>query len=164
MGYNPKAQLAARIVARNRANEVANQLYAEIIGIFRPLVGQKIVKVDGSLLGKIKDQLPKWDFPDDKFPKPTVMVYKGSSTYTLSFTVKTCAQVIGEGCCTYEECTVYVCDLDGQNVGERIYDPPNARTDFTADEVNRLREEYKTKKKAADEAHSALHPFGEIDR
>ncbi len=162
--YNPAAQLKARIIARNRANEVANEVYRELVEIFRPLVGEKVLKADGQFLAKIAKLLPDWNARyDTASDKSTVQVYRYSSDYSVVFVVKTC-QSNGEGGCAYEECSVYVADLNGTSVGEKISDPPNARTDFTVDEVLRLRANYAVKKVAADNALSALFPFGENDR
>ena len=158
-----EARLQAKIVARNRAGEVANELYPKFLAIFKPLAGQKVCKVDGTFTKKVDEQLPPSNYPD-KWPKPTVMYYRSRSDYTVSFTVKTCADD-GQGSCAYEEVTVYVCDLENGVVKAdgRWYDPPNCRTDYNADEVKRLRADYEAKKKVADDARSALYPFGEND-
>lgn len=149
-------QLAARIKARNRAGEIANELFPQFVAIFKPLVGQKVCKVDGSFLKKIVEQLPSRDYPDTA---PTVMYYRNNSEYTVSFTIKTCASN-GQGGCAYEEVGVYVADLSNGVVGDKEYDPPAYRTDYTAAEIKRLRIVYKEKREQADQAFSDLHPFG----
>ena len=121
-------QLAARIKARNRAGEVAKELFPQFVEIFKPLVGEKVCKVDGSFLKKIADQLPSGDYPD-AFPDPTVMYYRNRSEYTVSFTIKTCASNGEEGC-AYEEVTVYVADLSNGIVTDKEYDPPDYRSRF----------------------------------
>lgn len=155
------AQLQAKIVARNRAGEIANELYPKFLEIFKPYSGQKVCKVDGTLLKKIDEALPDSQFPEDKWPKPTVMYYRSRSEYNIAFTVKTCADD-GQGGCAYEEVTVYICDLSNGVIPTdgRWYDPPKCRTDYNLAEVKALREAYKVAKKAADDAQSACHPFG----
>jgi len=160
---NREKQLIARIEARNRAGEVANELFPKFLAIFKPLAGQKVCKVDGPFTKKVAEQLPPSNYPD-KWPKPTVMYYRNRSDYTVSFTVKTCASD-NDGSCAYEEVTVYICDLSNGVVQTdgRWYDPPNCRTDYNVDEVKRLRAVYEAKKAEADKARSDLHPFGEFD-
>ena len=150
-------QLVARIKARNRAGEIAKELFPQFVAIFKPLVGQKVCKVDGGFLKKILDQLPANDYRD---ADPTVMYYRHTSVYTVSFTVKACASD-GQGGCAYEEVTVYVADLSNGVVADKEYAPPDCRTDYTAAEIERLRIVYKEKQKEADQALADLYPLGD---
>lgn len=161
MSERSERRLQAKIVARNRAGEVANELYPQFLAIFKPLAGQKVCKVNGEFIKNVAKQLPPSRYYNQE---PSVMYYRNRSDYTVSFTVRTCASD-GQGSCAYEEITVYICDLDNGVIRPdgRWYDPPNCRTDYTADEVKRLRADYEEKKRIADEAHSALYPFGEHD-
>lgn len=159
------AQLDCKVEAVNRANEVANALFAQMHAIFKPLAGQKICKVDGTFLKRVAELLPPSDYPDDKHPKPTVMYYRNRvGDYSVSFTVKVCAYNGHEGC-HYAERTVYICDLrDGVIPDDaRWYDAPNHRTDFTVDEVKQLREDYRTKRDAYESARGKLGDWGEHD-
>lgn len=161
--YDPVKKLAARIEARNRAGEVANELFPKFLAIFKQLAGQKICKADGTFLKKIVDQLPESSYPD-KWPKPTVMYYRNSSDYSVSFTIKTCASD-NNGSCAYETVTVYICDLGNGIVqtNGQWYDPPNFRTNYNAAEITRLRTVFLAKKAELDKARSDLFPFGETD-
>jgi len=155
-------KLEARVIARNRAGQVANELYEKVAKILRPFMGEKVLRADGSFLAKIQKLLPKWDFPDDVYPKPTVMVYRNSSDYSIVFVVKVCKNY-DEYHCVYQECSTYIADLKGLFMNDVACDPPSHRTDFSATEIAALREDYKTKKTIADNAHGALFPFGEYD-
>lgn len=154
-----ESQLKARISAMNRAGEVANELYPKLMEIFKSFSGEKVCKSNGELLKKINDQLPERNI---EHSSPTVMYYRNRSDYTVSFTVKACASD-GIGSCAYEEITIYICDISNGIVKEdgRWHDPPNARTDYSVEEITRLRKIYQEKKKEADEARSNLYPFGE---
>jgi hypothetical protein len=161
-------QLDARIAARNRANEVAGELYDQMAPIFQPLLGEKVCKVDGQFSKKVADLLPDSRYPDDVWPRPTVMYYRSHSEYTVSFTVKTCASD-DDGSCAYEEVTVYICDLTGgvatrRSETEPLYNKEERRSDWTAGEVLALRADYEAKKTIADDACRALWPFGTSDR
>lgn len=62
-------KLKARVAAVNRANAYAAVLYAAMIEKFTPLMGQKILKVDGSLLAKheiVFPPFPRQDIRDSR--------------------------------------------------------------------------------------------------
>jgi hypothetical protein len=129
---------------------------------FAPYVGCKIIKADGTLLKAIKDQMP--EMPST----PRLHVYRNSSDYTLGWTVKTCVSD-DRGHAQYYDITVYVGDMGNNFEGKghllaKLSSPFEARTDFTVEEVEGKRQRYKEVKKIADDAFSALHPFGENDR
>ncbi len=150
-----REKLTARVAAVNKANAYANELYVKLADYFRPLVGQKILKADGSLLAKIEKDLPEMASGNE------LHVYRHRSEYSLAWTVKTCEFMPPHGC-MYHETTVYVADLKGQTLGE-LSRPFEARSDYTVEGIEKLREAYETAKKAADNARSALFPFGEYD-
>jgi len=157
------AHLKARVEAFNRAGEAANELFPQLLNIFKQFAGQKVTKVSGSLTKKVEEQLPPTNWPD-KFPAPTVMYYRNTSEYQLTFTVKTCAPIIGYESCTYASLTIGICDIENGVVKDGSWgDPPNYRTDYTADEIANLRKVHEQKKQEADDARAALSPFGEMD-
>lgn len=145
--------LEAKVKAVNRANEYANKWYRILRPIFEPLVGTKILTVNGSLTNKVEKLMP--ELPCG------VHVYKCPSDYRLTWNVQTCESIPPYGCC-YHETPVTIGNLDGQILKE-IVDFKDCRTDYSAAEVERLRAEYKKAKEAADEALYALFPFGEYD-
>ena len=148
--------LKARVKARNAAHQYGNKIYAELVEIFCPLLGQKILKADGQLLAKIDKLLP--DFPGE----PAIHVYRHSSDYTLTWCVKVCEMIEGEDSCVYEEATVYVGDLGGDTL-KGIFDPPDFRDDYTVEEIQEKRRIFEAKRKAFENARSDLYPFGEYD-
>lgn len=155
-------RLQGRVKAVNRANDYANKLYVALRAIFEPLVGQQVTKKDGTLLAKIQKLMP--ELPSTH----NLHVYRYSSEYSLVWVVKTSepddgSDGSGPHTVTYHETSVYVADLKSGVVG-RIYDPPNFRTDYKLEDVLALRAKYEQAKKLADDARSALHPFGEYDR
>jgi hypothetical protein len=157
MMHDPKVAMAARVKARNNANAEANRLYEVLAAIFAPLVGQKILKVDGQLLAKYAGLLP--EFPSTN----TLHVYRHSSDYSLAWCAKTCEFIPPHGCC-YEEAMVYVADLSGTSLAETLCGNPEYRTDYTVEELVELRRIFKEKEKEFQTARSNLHPFGEHDR
>src|SRR3954464_8487714 len=98
--------LVAHVEAVNSANKAAMELYPKLAAIFKPLVGQRLVKVSGTeLLKKVEDQLP--DFPYNS----RLQIYKTITNYSLSFTCKTCVNVPSQQYCVYKESTVYIGEM-----------------------------------------------------
>jgi hypothetical protein len=154
---NQDRVLALRVQGINQANEYAKTLYTQLQEIFEPLVGQKIWKADGTLLAKFAKLLPKFPFG------PQLHVYSHSSIYSLAWVVKTCLVLQPEGHAYYHSTIVYIGDMKGDTL-VRLATSFEHRTDYTVEEVKHNRTDYIEKKKAADEAYSKLHLFGEYDR
>lgn len=152
-----ESRLAAKVKAVNAANAYAVTLYDALTDIFRPLVGQVILKNGGDLLAKVAKLLP--EFPHGN----SLMVYKLSSAYSLAWVVKTSENVDGDCTCLYHETTVYVGNVSGHTLTE-LCKPLSLRSDYTVDEIRAARQRHNEAKRIADEARSALYPFGETDR
>ncbi|MGH7175043.1 MAG: hypothetical protein ACREGR_01640 [Minisyncoccia bacterium] len=153
--------LAAKVRAVNAVNKHAVQLQKVLNEVFRPLVGQPILKATGDLLVKVEKLLPANLNPAGLFG---LDVYRHRSNYSLAWTVRQCEQIKGGGSCLYHELTVYVGWLEGNTLKELTTNSTDGlRSDYTVEEVLGKREAYALAKKAADDAHSALHPFGERD-
>lgn len=155
--YVWNTELEARVLAVNNANREAMRLYPILRAIFEPLVGQKLLKADGSFLAKIAKQLPIFS----KTPKLSVYWHRES----LAWGVKACQTYMdpswNEGTmATYYEAQVNVGFLR-QGILESIHDPEELRTDYTVEGVKQARKSYEIIKKAANDAYSALAPFGE---
>lgn len=150
-------QLAAKVAAQNEANTLANERFEPIIKALAPFVGQKICKVDGSLLEKVKKALPVFpsDFNNSSF-------YSTGHGYSLRLDIRTCHAVEPNGC-AYAESTVYLGSLDN---GVLInYDKaPNLKTDFTEEYVQEARKEVEAAEKAMRNAEAKLYYFGRYDR
>jgi len=149
-------KLTAKVAAVNRANEYAARLYAALVEKFGPLVGQKILKADGTLLAKYAGLVP--DLPCS----PDLHVYRHSSDYSLAWTVKTWIGLSHS--CMYHEVTVYVGDLRGATLDKMTVHPFTGRTDYSVEEITAKRLSAESAKRVADELRSDLYPFGEEDR
>lgn len=156
-----EATLAARIKAVNTANDYANTIFYSLDEWAKPLIGQKVFKVNGELIKKYADNLPMFT---NQWNSVGIHVYRASSQYSLGWTVKACASIEGGCGCVYHETSVYVAHVDGQVLSSMYDKQPPHKTDYTAADITAKREEYKRLKKLADDAQSALHPFGEYDR
>ncbi len=152
------ALLTARVEAVNAANRTAIELHPHFVEIFRPFVGQKILKADGNLLQKVQAVLPNLIHK-----KPINRVIRGPSSYSLNWTVT--ASVTGEtsGHSIYSDATFYVGELSN-GVLTKLCDPPELRTDYTVERITELRENYKEAQRLATIAKVALGIFGENDR
>ena len=155
--------LSAKIAARNEVNLLANQSFANAIEALKPFVGQKVCKVDGSLLEKVKKALP-----------PTMSAngseahswYSTGHGYSLVLNVKTCKSARTKGdyqIAHYAEAQVYLANLRN-GVLESVYEnAPTFRTDYTEDFVRAARLEVESADKAKREAESKIHYFGLYD-
>lgn len=154
---NKRNALAAKVKAVNKANAEAAKLLPKLVEIFRPLVGQQVLKAAGGLLLKVEKVLP--EFPDTH----GLMVYRHSSNYNLAWTVKTCENIEGTHGCLYHEVTIYVGNLNGCVLTDLNTTQMELRTDYTVEEIEAARKKYEEVRRIADEARSALYPFGEHD-
>ena len=161
-------RLSTKVSAQNLAGKLANEMHPKLQAIFKPLAGRKVCKVDGPLVKRVAEQLPPYNL--DKLRRCQFFQNLHHSTYAgttrpLSFTVKACVSDGGMGC-SYAEVSVYVCDiLDGVVCESGTwYGPPNCRTDYTPEAVTEARKVYEQKQREAQDARSALEPFGTSDR
>ena len=99
-------KLAARIRARNRCAKEANRLAPILLDTFRPLVGKKILKKDGSFLAKYENLLP--EFPNNV----PLNVIRHWSDYNLAWEVKACESFGEDYGCFYESTVVYIGNLE----------------------------------------------------
>lgn len=148
-------ELSAKVEAVNLANKTANEIYPVLADIFRPLIGQNITKNDGTLLARVVKLLPEF------INTHNVTVYGKTSKhgYSLSFTVKTCINY-GDHTCTYHEVGVYIGNMSN-GVLTGMMDVDIRKTDYTVEEVKRLREAARKAQDAYHEARSACGIFGE---
>lgn len=147
--------LIAKVAAANKCHTIANAITETLKVIFTPLVGVKVLKVDGSLLSKYVDLIPEWQFGDG------VRIWRNSSKYTLSYVVNVC-QHLPSGGCTYFETISYIADLDGDKIS-KIYPPYVRLTNYTVAEIAGKRKKYEELKQQMEDARSDLSPFGEMD-
>ena len=156
---NTNDRLAAKVAATNQCNAEAARLYAVALPSVRALVGQKIIKVDGSLTTKARKAMNA-----DLFRSYNCgfQIYKLGSNYSLAFVVK-CSVNNESGSCSYAETAVYLGELDGQTLAKTCEDRIHARSDWTVAEVLALRQVAADAAEASRNAESALSPFGRYD-
>ena len=144
---------AAKVKAVNKAHAYGIKLYEQLVPIFTPLKGQKILKETGGLMAKVEKLLP--DLPNTS----DLSVHRHFSDYSLGYTVKV-SEMVNDTSCLYYEITVQIGTLN-HGVLESITSPFTARTDWKVAEITALRETFRKMEKAASDARSALYPFGE---
>lgn len=155
---NYPSPLHARVVAVNRANDIANKLYPKLRAFFDGLAGQKVIKTDGSFLESIKKQLP--ELPQG----PGLQVFRDSrSSYSINFVVRVWEQHNEGG--YYHEVSLYVANLTGQICKAWTgAEWENHRTDWTPEEVQGARKQVDAARQILRARESKLGPFGEYDR
>lgn len=157
--YAREHELDAKIKAVNAANKAAVEIYRLLEPIFRPLVGCKILKADGSLLKSVEKLIPE-------LPDVGGNTYRSSSKYSLVWNVSACQCSAFDSIATYHDVSVYVGRLDGDVLTE-LYDAPEPkhyRTDHTPDEARALQAEYEAAKSKADDIRSKLALMGINER
>ena len=147
--------LKAKVKAVNYCHEEANKLYDVLLPIFKPLLGCRVDKMDGTFLAKIAKLVP------DFHPIPRLSVFRSTSEYSLSFTVKACEQITDSHGCLYYEITLYIGDLRGGILTELTARPKPFRTDFSEQEILDKRITWRKARDAFESARSDLWPFGE---
>lgn len=146
--------LRAKVAAVNKCHEIVNTISEQLKVIFTPLVGMKVLKVDGDLLAKYANLIPDFDYGN------SVRIYRSRSNFWIGYVVNVCETVNGRS--TYFETTAYIADLNGDTIS-KIYEPYVRRTDYTFEEILGKRKKYEDLKRQLDDARSDLNPFGEID-
>jgi len=150
-------RLEAQVEAVNSANKYANEIHAQLVEIFRDFVGKKITKKNGDLLESVSKLVPV--FRQDK----NLNVYRQTSSYGLTWVVKTCVfyEENKYGTCVYHETVVCVGNLN-EHVLTNVYDESDRmfrKTDYDAAFIQSEREKYKILQDQADEVKSNLYPF-----
>jgi hypothetical protein len=152
-----ETSLDAKVQAQNTAAFIANELYPVFRGIFEPMVGQKVLKADGSLIAKIEAQLPKIQNIQ------RVQVYRQSTQqnlyWSLCWAVKVSCTVKNRPFCEYQEVYITVGSLDDGVLVELVDETDKKRDDYDVNDIRRLQEVYRVKMKEAREAERALYPF-----
>jgi hypothetical protein len=155
--------LIAHVEAVNFCHLLAMRLEQVLKVFFTPYVGKKVIKIDGTLMQKIADEVRPCIEPIDEMNGVQVY-FDRMGSYSLRWTVKVCKHIEGAGSCLYYEHSVYVGDLEGQTLKNIKPTKLDLRTDFTAAEIESKRKVYKQLQETADQAKGQLYPFGEYDR
>lgn len=154
-----KEILETRVNGVNRANKYGNELYHILRKVFKPFIGQKVIRKTGGLMKKIQNIIDSLDLPSG-IP---LQVYRNSfSDYSLAYTVKTCET---SNCrAYYHEISVYIGNLENGILKDMNYPFPDFKTDYKAETIIEKRKLYKELKEKADRAKSELFPFDTYDR
>ncbi len=149
--------LEAKVQAVNASREYGNKLFPILSAIFAPFVGQKIFKIDGSLLKKHHEAVETLNLPYDH----KLQAHRHSSDYSLAWTI-TARTTDEKGHSQSNTITIYIGDISN-GVLTKMCTEPKYRTDRTVEEVLEIREKLKIAKRAVSEAEGELYPFGEYD-
>ena len=156
--------LETRVKAVNRANAYVNEIAPQLLAVFAKFVGQKIIKSDGHLTGKVQKCVDGLNLTNTN----KLAVYFEKTRPFVRFTVKTCENYPdGRGGIAYYHQTGinigWYSDAD-PSVLTGLYEFESRKTDYDAKEIEALRTAYKNALKAVNEAENALSPFGVCDR
>lgn len=157
--------LAAKIAARNLANQTAMDLFPQMAEALKPFVGQKVCKVDGTLLKKVNEALPKGT--------NTVQTrgYYSVDDYTLAFRLTTTEHNKARDWTPETQYqhpqsadrTLFLGHLrDG--VLTELYDAQTFKTDYTEDFVVQTRKAVREAETALNQVRNSLGDFGMWDQ
>lgn len=144
--------LAAKVAAFNRANTEANRLAPLYRAAMQQFIGLRVTTASGEYLAKVSKVFP--------VASDGVQVF---SPHKGCFVVKTCERY-AEHSCIYAEAYFYAFSIgpDGTaNEPQSEFSP--LRTDYTSEEITRLRAIAEQAREAARQAENACAPFGEYD-
>lgn len=153
--------LAAKVAAQNEANKAAIELYAKAVEPLKAFVGQKILKVDGTLLEKVRKALPEL-VNTNEFRA----YYTDGHGYSLciAITVNKSSPSRRGDCLISQHmgASAYLAELRN-GVLVKLYNVPQLRTDFSDLEILLARKDLEYAKKAMSVAQGRLYSFGEYD-
>jgi hypothetical protein len=169
-------RLNARVRAYNKVNARAITLHRELVEIFRPFVGKKIL-TNAGFVAKLRPLIERIREREQEPGRGRFQFYTHSTTYSLTFVLKAWESYQGEehgG--SYAEAVINVgelgrlgatngghCDVPRDALASLIELPPNLRTDYNAEEVRALRKAAQAAEEKAREAEHAVYPFGKYD-
>jgi hypothetical protein len=169
-------RLNAKVRAYNKVNARAMELQPELLAMFRPFVGKKILTNSG-FVAKLRPLIDALREREQQPGRGRFQFWTGSTSYTLTFTLKAWESYNGEqygG--AYAEATLYVgelgragathgghCDVARDCLASLNEEPLALRTDYSAEQVRALRKAAQEAEEKAREAEHALSPFGKYD-
>lgn len=152
--------LAAKIQGRNQCHDIANKLEPVFKAALAPFAGKKIANVGGVVCDKVRkvcaEAVKAAGLPDS--------YYWSSARYSLYVTVKVCTTINDRS--HYAEQGIYLGDMIDNSHDFKAVAPPMEkpfRTDYTKEEIQRLRAELRAVQDRESELKSALSYFGEHD-
>jgi hypothetical protein len=156
------SKLEAKVAAQNRANALILELHPKFREIFLPYLGQKILTANGQLLAKVEKQLP--ELPNTA----EVRAWKQSGINSISLHVSVNTRMLnehgGDEIAIYAEAyaTLVWFPAFGSGIGKptEIPECPVLRTDYTAEEISKLRKQASTLELELSRVKSALGELG----
>lgn len=151
-----QSDLEIKIDLVNKIHSLCNEYKPALIDAMRPFVGQKIVKIDGTLTSKARAAL------DAVFASRPAdcSVYYDASLYSLWVNFK--SHQNGKRCTIYYDASVCIGLVRDQALSELRTEPCGYRTDFTAEMVLESRKRIEDlEQQIRDEKHVA-HYFERI--
>lgn len=146
------SKLSSKVIAVNRANSYANEIYVKLSKVLEPFIGKKVENRSGSLVVKLCDAIDSLELNNTH----GLRVSRTPDEYNLYWRVYASEVEYSH------TADVYVGVLqDGILV--RLSEAPGHRADYTVDEVVKLREDFFEKRKAYEVARNAIDEFGEHD-
>lgn len=152
-------KLAAKIIARNRVNTLANILLPEIVKVLVPFVGQKVALKTGGMSDKLDKALLRFR------ESGSGNVVWFDCRYGLEACFKTC-QSTDAGGCVYAEQAVTLGGIKQTREGgilESVNTRWHFRTDYTVQEIEIVRKSVEIAREALRAAEWKLIGFGEHD-
>jgi len=143
-----ESYLAAKVEAVNKANAYANNLYKTLVEILQPYLEKKVVKIDGTLVASLADDIRALNLPNDSQMQVLCSHYR---TYSLSWDVRMSYRT-GDWGCDYYTASVYVGKISDRILVEVCDKAPTHRTDITVTEIQEKRKKYEELKAIADKA------------
>jgi len=151
--------LETRVKGVNNAHKYGNELYRILVKVFKPFIGQKVIKKTGGLIQKVQRAIDSLNLPCSV----PIQVYRNSfSDYSLSYVVKTCETLNQRA--YYYEVSIYIGNIENGILKDIDYPFPNFKTDYKAETIRENRKIYKELQEKADKAKSNLFPFDTYDR
>lgn len=151
--------LETRVRMVNNTHKYGNDLYYILIKAFKPFIGKKIIKKAGGLIQKAQQIINSINSP---YNGPTQVYKNPNNNYSLSFIVKTC-ETLNERTFYYEIC-IYIGNVENEILKDMDYPFPDLKVNYKAESVIEDRRICKELQEKADNAKSALFPFGMYDR
>lgn len=157
-------RLAAKIAARNAANQTALEVAPRIIEALAEFAGQPLKTKQGDKTAKLEKALTALDLPN-QFGNDgnRLQVIVKVDTYWLRAEVW-CSRSTGQGSAS-EHVTVTLGDMDGRTLKSvcAVPSPVAHRTDFTVAEIAQARKDVEVMRDALRAAEFKLAGFGEHD-
>lgn len=158
-------ELIANITALNLANSVANRLHPALAEYFTPLIGQKIIKADGSLIAKHKDKvaelIAQFERPSKGTTHNNVRITRFNARTSLAYDISVCERVPNEEHCTYKNVVIYIGDMPGDSITRLepvVTDRPTA---YNLEKIKAAQAEYKRLQALADKAKDEIPYFAQ---